>query len=173
MKSRRKKQTSATSVNKLNSSKTKEIEPKIINSLTKCDLCSKPFNSYENTSSLLNENFLTQILKIINITSDEDNNYCLPMNIYSCEKCKAQLNSLLSVFVELEKLRTTFDNLKEVVAKQIMLGPLAMSERHFDKWKSEFNSKQNNACNYRTIGVYGQTNSKKDVKLTQVKSISQ
>jgi len=177
MKSRRKKQTTAISINKSINSKTEELEPKINNSLTKCDLCLKPFNSCVNKpSSLLNEDFLTQIIKIINVTSDEDNNG-LPSNIYSCEKCKAQLNSLLSVFVELENLRTTFDNMKEIVAKQIMLGPLAMLESDFNEWKSELTSKQSNGCNYCSIGVdkqtkiVGQTILKKDVKLTQVNSL--
>jgi len=180
MKSKRKNQTIVTPAINTNNLKANELEPKINSCLTKCDLCLEPLNTNKNSPSLLNEIFLRKVFKIIGIKCNSNEGKCIT-NIYSCDRCKARLNSVLIVFAELQKIRNVFNNLKEIVAKQVMLGPLAKSESDFDEWKSMSyisEQKQHEIHCRCTARVFEQnrtlaerTNSnKKDIKLTEVKS---
>jgi len=145
-------------------------------SVHKCDLCLKSFyNNNKNTLHHLSDKFISQILQIINIRHWIDEQTGIK-SVISCEPCKLRLDSLLNTLSQLENIKITLCNLKEIIAKQMILGPLGMSEVQWKEWEiQKIYDRDYNSCNYCNPQIFDpnvqpseEGDSNQDFKLTKV-----
>jgi len=174
MKSKRKRPAKINYANRPTHATSRDSETITSNNFTKCDLCCDSFNCDPDSLYVLNENKFRQVLKLINIQYPKIFKMEREIfKVYSCEDCKAKLDSLLNLFDQLVKIRSTFNELKRLIAKQVMLGPLEMSDTEWEEW--EKHSSYNETCKCSTSEEFGTTrrlfqeeDSTNDSKLNQV-----